>query len=393
MEQNHPQKENKKIVLQLGNYEGSSCNCKEENLIKLFEQSKNMGRSLKEEFIVPSNDGFRKEEDSLSSFYAFRIAALVMRYVRIVAVPSSKMCSNSKYTDKEILEYKKPFEEVVISTLTLDQETLEEFFHAIHHDIERDLKSYFQNLTDLDPNEIIHEIMGCFLFQNLFADYFDGIFQSNIISEIIKCFKLSLNNDTNIIRAITRGLFWKNCFDSHVISSLLASPEWQLKDWDQLSFLIKEYNKFKDFYFKYYIGFGGFGIDLTYGFKQIDQSAKERAKYKIDSKMSVDDLLDFINGDSEIKNKKRRSNKKFRGSLENPEIKEFGITCEQHGVKIIDSSEDNLCSICFDSPNNSIFIPCGHRLACSSCADEIFKIKKSCPICNVELIYIYKKFI
>ena len=41
-------------------------------------------------------------------------------------------------------------------------------------------------------------------------------------------------------------------------------------------------------------------------------------------------------------------------------------------------SEEEECKICFANPIDSVFTPCGHVLACFSCASDV----KKCPICN-----------
>ena len=39
---------------------------------------------------------------------------------------------------------------------------------------------------------------------------------------------------------------------------------------------------------------------------------------------------------------------------------------------------DDECKICFDKDIDSVFVPCGHVLACFSCAISV----KKCPICK-----------
>lgn len=50
--------------------------------------------------------------------------------------------------------------------------------------------------------------------------------------------------------------------------------------------------------------------------------------------------------------------------------------------------EEKLCKICYDAEYNTIFLPCGHVIACSKCASSVEK----CPLCrkrytNVMRIY------
>uniref|UniRef100_A0A7S4K4B4 RING-type domain-containing protein n=1 Tax=Odontella aurita TaxID=265563 RepID=A0A7S4K4B4_9STRA len=49
--------------------------------------------------------------------------------------------------------------------------------------------------------------------------------------------------------------------------------------------------------------------------------------------------------------------------------------------------QDDDCQICLDSPRTHLFLPCGHRCACSKCADAIITAgsKPLCPICRTEI--------
>jgi len=39
------------------------------------------------------------------------------------------------------------------------------------------------------------------------------------------------------------------------------------------------------------------------------------------------------------------------------------------------------CKVCFDSPIQSVLLPCGHAMMCSSCS----KTCSSCPVCQLEV--------
>ena len=59
----------------------------------------------------------------------------------------------------------------------------------------------------------------------------------------------------------------------------------------------------------------------------------------------------------------------------------------------VDSSQPSLaplpgavCSICLDAPCSIIFIPCGHYVTCSDCANKLFRIPHpTCVICRTGL--------
>jgi hypothetical protein len=46
--------------------------------------------------------------------------------------------------------------------------------------------------------------------------------------------------------------------------------------------------------------------------------------------------------------------------------------------------EQMLCVICLESSRNTVFIPCGHLVSCSSCAESIVA-KTCCPVCRVDI--------
>lgn len=43
------------------------------------------------------------------------------------------------------------------------------------------------------------------------------------------------------------------------------------------------------------------------------------------------------------------------------------------------------CAICYDNPRDFLFIPCGHRGFCESCADTLIDQNRTCPICRNEI--------
>ncbi|XP_073128797.1 E3 ubiquitin-protein ligase APD1 [Henckelia pumila] len=48
-----------------------------------------------------------------------------------------------------------------------------------------------------------------------------------------------------------------------------------------------------------------------------------------------------------------------------------------------DLYDGKICVICYDDETNCFFVPCGHSVACLTCANRILKEEsKSCPICR-----------
>lgn len=45
------------------------------------------------------------------------------------------------------------------------------------------------------------------------------------------------------------------------------------------------------------------------------------------------------------------------------------------------TSVTSLCKICYDSPIDTIFLPCMHIIVCEKCASQI----KKCPVCNIDI--------
>lgn len=46
------------------------------------------------------------------------------------------------------------------------------------------------------------------------------------------------------------------------------------------------------------------------------------------------------------------------------------------------SDSENECSVCFELPIQTEFVKCGHKVICSSCADEFKRRDLNCPICR-----------
>ena len=52
-------------------------------------------------------------------------------------------------------------------------------------------------------------------------------------------------------------------------------------------------------------------------------------------------------------------------------------------------TEDNTCKICCNLPINTVLVPCGHLVACFSCAQLL---EDSCPICRQGVALVQKTY-
>ena len=54
----------------------------------------------------------------------------------------------------------------------------------------------------------------------------------------------------------------------------------------------------------------------------------------------------------------------------------------EKGVQRVNcSSDDNICGICYETPVNTIILPCGHTI-CKQCAYKWFEEATECPFCR-----------
>lgn len=65
-------------------------------------------------------------------------------------------------------------------------------------------------------------------------------------------------------------------------------------------------------------------------------------------------------------------------------------------VKPLNDGENNtprsLCAICFNSPRDCFFLPCGHSAACFTCGTRIAEDAGTCPICRRKMKKVRKIF-
>ena len=54
-----------------------------------------------------------------------------------------------------------------------------------------------------------------------------------------------------------------------------------------------------------------------------------------------------------------------------------------HGPQILaDTDLERTCDICMDAKKTEAFVPCGHMLACETCAEAVIKGTGLCPACS-----------
>ena len=51
------------------------------------------------------------------------------------------------------------------------------------------------------------------------------------------------------------------------------------------------------------------------------------------------------------------------------------------------------CCVCLDASKQFMFTPCGHRCVCKTCASDIMRTTKECPICRAAASCIIKVFL
>jgi hypothetical protein len=57
-----------------------------------------------------------------------------------------------------------------------------------------------------------------------------------------------------------------------------------------------------------------------------------------------------------------------------------------------DETQFGMCSICWDNPCDTIFLPCGHLSACRGCATKTLIGGRKCPMCRGIVTHINKVF-
>ena len=45
----------------------------------------------------------------------------------------------------------------------------------------------------------------------------------------------------------------------------------------------------------------------------------------------------------------------------------------------------DLCAICMECVPDTVFVPCGHAVSCSACADKVLRRTAECPMCRCHL--------
>jgi hypothetical protein len=60
-------------------------------------------------------------------------------------------------------------------------------------------------------------------------------------------------------------------------------------------------------------------------------------------------------------------------------------------AETVDTSDDDLCKLCFESPIDTVILDCGHALLCARCADEL-RIGAGCPVCRSPIRCVQKMY-
>lgn len=47
-----------------------------------------------------------------------------------------------------------------------------------------------------------------------------------------------------------------------------------------------------------------------------------------------------------------------------------------------DPDDDTDCVVCMDNVKNTVFVPCGHCLCCTACAEVVLRKNGTCPVCS-----------
>lgn len=59
--------------------------------------------------------------------------------------------------------------------------------------------------------------------------------------------------------------------------------------------------------------------------------------------------------------------------------------------KIFEDEIQEECLVCMDNKHDVVIVPCGHFCVCKSCAENILKTTKKCPICRGTMSLIVTK--
>lgn len=54
----------------------------------------------------------------------------------------------------------------------------------------------------------------------------------------------------------------------------------------------------------------------------------------------------------------------------------------QNRIKKVERLHKKYCIICWENESNYALIPCGHKIACGTCAFSILGGKRACPVCS-----------
>lgn len=88
----------------------------------------------------------------------------------------------------------------------------------------------------------------------------------------------------------------------------------------------------------------------------------------------------------------RKFQMKWFYSIPKNSIKIVHEIADYSKIKVFGDSEGDFegdsegeCCICFATPKDSIFAPCGHYACCNTCSTQLMNTSNRCPICRAQI--------
>jgi len=119
--------------------------------------------------------------------------------------------------------------------------------------------------------------------------------------------------------------------------------------------------------------------------EELEKEQKLREQQEQDEKFALTlHQGNGIQGNNQIEINKENLNKSNLDPYSVLEKLIYGKTMKKETPMVIEE-EDLSCVVCMNNDRNAIFVPCAHRCCCVKCAEEIYNIKKFCPLCWMNL--------
>ena len=99
------------------------------------------------------------------------------------------------------------------------------------------------------------------------------------------------------------------------------------------------------------------------------------------------------------KKKKKKKGSEAAGAEEKAQQAQEEKAKEDGAALVEEKQEDGVqaaadeCCVCLDAPRHFMFAPCGHRCACETCAKDVMRTTKECPMCRAVASKIFKGFL